>query len=109
MQKYRLNCASALLLLLLLVATTCQSSTSLLPPKDPPEAELSGFTMDGRVSIEHFYVDDTDSGKQTWYGKSKEELELYRKSMQHPLGLFKAKLIPHLQEHRGREYRDKLM
>lgn len=47
------------------------------PPKTPPGEMVERYTMDGRIPIENFYVDDTNGGIGTNFGYTSKEISQY--------------------------------
>jgi SAM-dependent methyltransferase len=47
------------------------------PPKNPPVDMVERYTLDGRVPIESFYVDDTNGGMGTNFGYTTKEINQY--------------------------------
>lgn len=49
------------------------------PPSIPPEDLVSGYSVEGKIPIEYFYVDDTMGGNGTHYKYVKSEIDAYVK------------------------------
>lgn len=54
-------------------------STAKKPPTTPPEDLISGYSAEGKIPIEYFYVDDTMAGSSTHYKYVKTEIDAYVK------------------------------
>lgn len=50
----------------MIIATVLVAGKSR-PPKTPPEELVDAYTLDNRIPMEYFYVDDTSAGEATHY------------------------------------------
>lgn len=61
--------------LFLLALSVRNTSQKEAPPKQPPDLLLNGFTADGQIPIEYFYVDDSARGNGTHFSFSSRGME----------------------------------
>ena len=59
----------------LLLSSASGKRSARTPPEDMPDELEADFTMNGRVALERLFVDDTNGGKGTHYGYSRQQFE----------------------------------